>query len=434
MVTFLIVLSILVVFHEFGHFLAARYFGVAVESFSLGFGPRLLGVRRNGTDYKVCLLPVGGYVKMAGMNESESAASEPGSFQSKPRWQRLIIIAMGPAFNAFLAVALLAGLYVYQFEQPAYAGREARIGYVAGGTAADRAGLQPGDVVRSLDGRETPTWRVLRLEAAMAAGRPVAVEFEREGQLLATSIDILEAESRDAMVAPGWFPKHRVLLGQVVDGRPAAAAGFQRGDELLEINGREVVGVDHVIDSIADSGGAPLQFGLLRDGERRSVTVRPELRSDDAHWRIGVALSSRYEVERSALSPTQALIRSAAANYVYAGLIFRTLQRLVAGSVPIDTLEGPVGIYEHTQDAAAYGFGALVELMALISINLAIVNLVPVPVLDGGQILVLLVESTMRREVSVAVKARMFQVGLAFMVILFGIVMYNDLARKLAAP
>lgn len=432
--TFIFVLSVLVVFHELGHYLAARYFGVTVESFSIGFGPRLLGFKRNGTDFKICLLPVGGYVKMAGMSVTGTPTGDPGELMAKPRWQRLIIIAMGPAFNFVLAIVLLTGLYMYRYERAEFLDQEPRIGYVEPGSAAHRAGLAAGDVVRSLDTVPTPTWKDLSMESALVTGRPVDIEFERGGESLRSSIEIPPEEGMRGLGDPGWSERHWVLVGEVATGSPAAEAGVEAGDYIFRIDSEEIVAVGQAVRVVGMSEGRTLSVEVLRDGERVALEARAARSEQDGAWRVGIHLMPRHDFVDRPLPFGHALERSASENLGYAGLIFRTLRSLMVGDVSLNSLEGPVGIYEHTKDAASYGVGPLVQLMALISINLGIVNLVPIPVLDGGHILLLLVESMLRRDVSMAVRMRITQAGLVFIMILFGIVMYNDLMRKFFPP
>ena len=432
--TFIFVLSVLVVFHELGHYLAARYFGVTVESFSIGFGPRLLGFKRNGTDFKVCLLPIGGYVKMAGMTVTGTPTGDPGELLAKPRWQRLIIIAMGPVFNFVLAVVLLTGLYMYRYERAEFLDEEARIGYVEPGSAADLAGLLTGDVVRSIDAVPTPTWKDLSMESALVTGRPVEIEFERKGESRRASIEIPPDEGMRGLGAPGWSERHWVLVGDVVEGSPADVAGMQAGDYIVSIDGEEIFAVSQAVRAVGMSQGRPVAVEVRRDEQRVALVAQAAQSGEDGAWRVGVQLMPRHDFVDRPLPFSQALERSAVENYGYAGVIFRTLRALMLGDVSLKSLEGPVGIYQHTKDAASYGVGPLLQLMALISINLGIVNLVPIPVLDGGHILLLLVESMLRRDVSMAVKMRITQAGLVFIMILFGIVMYNDLMRKFFPP
>ena len=302
------------------------------------------------------------------------------------------------------------------------------------GSPADQAGLLAGDIVRSVDSAPTPTWKDLTMESALATGRPVGITFERDGAPRRAQIEIPADDRLRGLGDPGWSERHRVLLGDVLAGSPAEASGMQAGDRLLSVDGEEIVAVSQAIEVVGASAGRPLSIEVLRGEERVVLEARAAQDGPGDPWRVGVSLVPRYDFVDQPLPFGQALERSAVENYGYAGLIFRTLQSLVVGDVPLNSLEGPVGIYEHTKNAASYGLGPLVQLMALISINLGIVNLVPVPVLDGGQILLLLVESLLRRDVSMAVKMRITQAGLAFILVLFGIVMYNDLMRKFFPP
>ncbi len=434
MVNFIIVLSVLVLFHELGHYVAARYFNVDVESFSIGFGPRLIGFRRNGTDFKICLLPLGGYVKMAGQTVTGEPTGEPGELFAKPRWQRLIIVGMGPAFNFLLAVGLLAGLYMFQYERAQFLDESPRIAYVVSGSQAEAGGLAADDVVVSVDGVPTQTWKDLYMAAALASGRSVDVAVRRNGTVRRLNIEIPDAEIDGSGFNPGWTPPQTVVVGDVMANSPAAAAGIEAGDRLVRIGGADIVASQQMIDIVSSSQGRELTFLVDRAGSQELLRFGAARDGDGGPWRVGVLLQADYERIVQPLSFRQAVVQSATDNLDFAGLIFRTVGALVVGNLSVKALEGPVGIYRHTQDAAERGAGGLVQLMAIISINLGILNLLPIPVLDGGQILLLLVESSLRRDVSVAVKNRITQVGVVFIMILFAIVMYNDLARQFSLP
>ncbi len=434
MVNFIVVLSVLVLFHELGHYVAARYFGVTVEAFSIGFGPRILGVKRNGTDFKVCLLPFGGYVKMAGNAVVGGPAGDPGELTSKPRWQRLIIASMGPIFNFILAVGLLAGLYMYNFEQPVFLGEEARLGYVRPESPAAAAGIQPGDVIRSLDGATTATWKDLTLNAAVVAQRKVEVVFDRDGTTHSSEILIGGDDQMREPVDTGWSPAHRVRLDSTAAGSPAAQSGLRSGDMFVSVDGVAIVAIEQFVQIISGSGGRLLEIAVDREGAQQVFATRASLDQPSGSWRLGVMLRPQYDSIDEPLPVGQALERSVADNYGYAGLILRTLKNLFLGHLSVKTLEGPVGIYRHTQDAASYGLGPLIQLMALISVNLGIINLMPIPVLDGGTIVLLVVESLLQRDVSEAMRNRITQAGMVLILLLFGMVMYNDVMRQIFPP
>ena len=432
MVDFIIVLSVLVLFHELGHYLAARCFGVKVESFAIGFGPKLLGFERNGTDFKVCLLPVGGYVKMAGHVLAEEDTPDPNGLAAKPRWQRLVILAAGPAFNFILAVALLTGVYMHEYTRAAYLQESARIGYVTPGSAADRAGVRTDDVVLSIDGVRTPTWNDLILTSTITVGNETELILERDGAELNTSITIPELAGARGVPDPGWSAAHRVEVAELIPGLPAASAGMQVGDVFASIDGRRIISTEQVVRIVAASGGKTLPVEVERGRERRSLQLQPALQ--EGAWRFGIMMRPIHERIQGQLPFGAAFGESLRENIGFASIIFRSIGKLFIGEMAVTNLEGPVGIYEHTQAAAAFGPVALIQLMALISVNLGVVNLAPVPVLDGGQILLLCIESALRRDVSAKVKQRITQAGLVFIILLFGVVMYNDVTRQFLWP
>ena len=341
---------------------------------------------------------------------------------------------MGPAFNLVLALGLLAGLYMVRYERARFLEEEPRVAYVSPGSPADAAGVRAGDVVRSVDAVPAPTWQELLGASALAAGRAVDLEIERGGNLRRLRIEMPGDGTMRALPDPGWSAGHGAELSRVLPGSPAEAAGLQPGDLLLRMDGIDIVAVEQVIDRVLASAGRPIAIEVERGGARRALDARAEALDGGSAWRLGMHLRPRYAVIDAPLPLGQALSGAAADTASFASLIFRTVGALVVGNVSVTALEGPVGIYQHTQDAAARGAGGLIQLMAVISVNLAILNLMPIPVLDGGQILMLLVESMLRRDVSDTVKGWVTQAGLAFILILFGIVMYNDLARQFFPP
>ena len=426
---FVFVLGVMVLIHELGHFWAARYFKVRVEAFAFGFGPRLLGFRRGDTDYKVCLLPLGGYVKMAGENMGEPTG-DPDEFLSKPRWQRLIIIAMGPLFNGILAVALLQGLYMVHFERPAYMAEPPVIATVREGSAAEKEGLRPGDQIVSFDSADTPTWESVRLAEITAVDRSIPTIIRRDGDTFTVNL-LIGADSQGAGTA-GWIPSTGVRLDPI-EGSPAARAGIELGDLIVAIEGQPIRRVDDALEMIRSSGGSALSIALQRGERTVTVQVTPEFDEssspDDPAYRIGSLIGPEYTLTE--LSFGDALKQSVRDNTNNATLIFSFLRGLVEQRMSPKSLEGPIGIARLSGEAAQRGWPDLVMLMATISLNLGILNLLPIPILDGGGIVLLLFESVIRRDISVEIKERIVQVGLVFLVLLFAFVMYNDILKTL---
>ena len=435
---FLFVLGILVLIHELGHHLAARYFGVRVESFSIGFGPRLFGFRYGETDYKVCLLPLGGYVKMAGVElvgdsiSSDDVQHDPDGFLAKPRWQRLIVLLMGPLFNVLLAVALLAGMYMAHFERPKFWTQPAVVGYVQLDSPAKRAGVEQGDTILSVNGERTETWQDVTLAVISATNSTVPVEVQRDGAVRTLSLAI--GADEQGLGNAGWTEVAPVRLGQTSPGMPAAEADVQPGDLLTAINGEPMAAVEQVIDTIRALGGKEIELTLNRDGQTVTTSLTPVYDDSDVRepaWRIGVELMADSERIVTPLSFGEALRQSIDDNRKNATLIFSFLGGLAEQRFSSKQLTGPVGIAQMSGEAARRGWPELIGLMAGISLNLGIFNLLPIPILDGGSILMLLFESVMRRDVSLVVKERILQAGLVFIVLLFAFVMYNDILKAL---
>lgn len=438
---FVFVLGVLVLIHELGHHLAARYFGIRVESFSIGFGPRLFGFRYGETDYKVCLLPLGGYVKMAGVElvgdsvGEQTATVDPDGFLAKPRWQRLVVLFMGPLFNVLLAIALMTGLYMLHFERPEFLAESAEVGYVVLNSGAARAGIERGDRIVSIDGEATPQWQAVRMAEIANVNSTVVVEVERDGAIIELPVAI--GADDDGLGVAGWAVESLVRLGDAGKGTPAAAADIRNGDLVVAINRQPILAVEQVVDRIRALGGTEIELTLDRDGDRLTTLITPvydeKTDVDDPAWRIGVGLGAIHETVVSELGFGAALGQSIADNRTSATLIVRILKGLVAQRVPASTLTGPVGIAKMSGEAARRSWQELVALMAGISLNLGIFNLLPIPVLDGGSILLLLFESVIRRDVSLVVKERILQVGLAFIVLLFAFVMYSDISKSLGS-
>jgi len=418
----------MVLVHELGHLLAARLFKVRVEAFAFGFGPRLFGFKHGDTDYKVCLLPLGGFVKMSGENVGEPS-DEPDSLLSKPRWQRIIIAFAGPLFNGILSVVLLVGLFMTHYERPTFWAEPAVIGYVEDDSPAKRAGVAQGDEVVSFDGEPTPDWDSLRRVEATAALKRVEIEVRREGRIERMTFGI--DAGMHGIGAAGWHESAPVRLGRSQPGAPASKADIKPNDVLVAIDGEQIDSVAEVFDLIGRSGGTELTLDILRGTEVHQTKVTPEYDEPADAWRIGIYLGPAYDMVVTRAGLGEAFRLSLKRNAADATLIFRFLEGLFEQRMSARSLQGPLGIAQMSGEAAEAGWPALIQLMAGISLNLGIFNLFPIPILDGGVILMLLVESVIRRDVSLAVKERIMQVGLVALMLLFAFVMYNDILRAL---
>ena len=428
----IVVLGVMILVHELGHFVAAKYFGIRVHVFSFGFGPRLFGFERGGTDYRVSALPLGGYVKMAGENPGDPVSGSPDEFQSKPRWQRFIVAVMGPAMNILLAIGLLAGLFMVHYQKPAYHEGPAIIGEVESGSPAAAAALEPGDRIARVNNRENPNWQDLELLVASNPGQELEVVVERGGEQFVRQLKP-EPQGRTQLGSAGWYPVMPAKLQAVEPGLPAAQAGLQAGDEIVSINGAPIKFWPKITEILQNTQGQELEVGFLRKGEPMTTQLMPVRGSaqgdPETKWRIGVAFAN--DVITRQLGFSEALSESLATNKKFAFLIFEFVGKMFRNEMSVRTMEGPIGIARLSGQAARQGLPELVSLMAAISLNLGIFNLFPIPVLDGGMILLLLIEGLLRRDLNLQVKERITQVGFALLMLLAVLVIYNDIVKTL---
>ena len=427
---FLFVLGVLVFVHELGHFLVARWHGVRVHTFSLGFGPKLFSFRRGDTEYCLSVVPLGGYVKLAGENalEEEANGSDPlasDQFMAKSKWVRFQVYVAGPVMNILLAVVVAAVVLSRGADVPIYRSASPVIGSIADGSPASAAGLQVGDQVVSLDGVPMPTWDEFEMAFVPKAGRELSLVVNRKGESITvrvTPVAIGSYEMGDLGVGPVLRPQST----QVNPGSPAEQAGLERGDVLLAVNGLRELPQEQIIERIRASADAPLMLTVERAGQARDFSVTP--RGPQGAALIGVGIS-QFEVRRIDPSIFEAVKLSVEQNWETTRLIGKTLGGLLTRETPVRQLMGPVGIAQLSGSAAELGWVALLNLMAMISLNLGLLNLMPVPVLDGGHIAILAVEGLARRDLSIRVKERILVAGATVMVLLMVTVIYNDIAR-----
>jgi regulator of sigma E protease len=421
-----IVLGVMVLVHEWGHFIVAKSFGVRVDIFSIGFGTRLWGWKRGDTDYRISALPLGGYVKMAGDNPLEERKGEPDEFLSKPRWQRVLIALAGPAMNIILSIVLVAGIYMRGSKQPAFLDRPMVLAGVLQNSSAQKAGLAAGDRVIKVNDVSDPTWDRAQLELmSTLPGHSISVVVDRNGQQISTSV----AASPSVEDVFG-YPTDHLLIAAVSPGTPADRSGLQAGDEILKVNGTALVNGAEFPPMVEKTAGAPLDLEVLRGDRTLHITIRPanvNPGSGAPRWQIGVLRTGDLVDRRLSFGP--AIVESAGMNALMARQIVYVVIELFRGQMSLKQLEGPLGIAKESGRAARQGLSELLSLMAMIGVNLAVLNLLPIPPLDGGHILMLFIEGTIRRDLSVRVKERFVTVSMVFLLLVFAIVMYNDVLR-----
>ncbi len=425
----LVLIGVMILVHELGHFWAARIFDVHVEVFSFGFGPRLFGFRRGETDYRLSLVLFGGYVKMAGEQPGEEAVEDPRSFLRKPRWQRLIIAAAGPAMNILLSVGILTGLFMVHYQKVVQEGPSV-VGHVEPNSPAAKAGVQKGDVIAEFDGQGNPSWEDISLKTIEGAYKSLSLTLQRNGSPVKTQITPL-LDDKEGIGQAGWDEDGPIEAAAISPGMPADKAGLQTGDILLSIDGQPIRSRFTVLDAIKGGNGKPVVMQVLRKGQQLSLTVTPTFNKAEAkpRWMIGVIPDLKRNILNSQLSFPAALHESVSQNTKNATLIVGFLKGMLERRLPAKSLEGPIGIARRSGEAAREGPVAFLALMTVVSLNLAIFNLLPIPILDGGVIVLLLVEMLMGRDVSMAVKENILKVGFVFLMMVVVLVLYNDISK-----
>lgn len=453
---FALVLGSMVVIHEFGHFIVAKLFGVRVEIFSVGMGKRLWGFKRGDTDYRLSLLPIGGYVKMAGENLDEQLTGAPDEFMSKPKWQRFCVAIAGPVMNIITAIAIPATMAMISHQLPAYVNQPAVINVVAIGSAAEQAGLQRGDLIVSIDGLEDPNWQEVEDRVLINPDQDIPVVVKRHGEiknltLRVASRQIEQEKIGDAGFQPFLGPDTKMIASSVNSGSPAEVAGLKAGDQITAINGMPVklnenpatdasnekafYSMGDVIRSIQNSNGQPLALTVKRGDETLDLKATPNVEADGKS-RIGFAPQVKdIDAAVTQLSLPAAIKYSVEWNLRIVRLTAMAIGQIFSGQRSAgDTVTGPIGIFKLSGQAAEQGVRPVLELTAFLSLNLGVFNLLPIPVLDGGLIFMLALEALLGlfgMTLTLRVKERMIQVGFVMLMLLMGFVIFNDISKLL---
>lgn len=433
---FIVLIGLMVVVHELGHFVVAKLCGVRVEAFSVGFGPRLFGVKYGDTDYKVCLLPLGGFVKMTGeLPGEEQHTDDPGAFTSHPRWQRMLIGVAGPVANFVLAFVLMLFYFGWINEVPNLP--HSTVEYVTQSSPAAKAGIETGDVFKKFGEAVNPDLETLMETARRDAGQTIPVTLERAGKLVTTTLSLPSGIGQDGganLPAIGLdlhFASGPIGVNAVTPGSPAEKAGLRANDSILAVDGYEFHSLDPFIDYLQDGKGKAVTLTVERNGKTLPPMVVSPM-EQGKRWILGFeGKAPAYPpIERRPMQFGDAVAASTDFCRTGSTMIFDMLGRLVKRQVSIKQLSGPVGIAQVAGQAAETKYWwPKFQVAAEISLNLGILNLLPFPILDGGLILFLLIESLMRHDISIQIKERVYQAAFVVLVVFFVYVSFNDVSK-----
>ncbi len=435
-VQLLLVLGLMVLVHEFGHFAVAKLCGVRVEAFAIGFGKRLIGFRRGDTEYQINLLPLGGYVKMAGEIPGEAVTNDPGELNNHPRWQRMLIALAGPVANFILAFCLMTGGYMLWNEVNEYISGQAVTDYISPDSPVAKTGIHSGETIVHYDNVENPTWEDVFNHSALNLNQTIPFSYVHDGQRVNTTFFVASKETPDQFSPDtlGFVPKMQstaVKVMALVSGTPAERAGLQPGDQIERIDSLAVHSVPALLAYMQDQKGKPAVLNVLRNGQTLTLNVTPELTDVEGSkaYRLGFQpVPPPVKVEK--LSFAKSMKASLVFNVKSAGMIRDVIKGMFERHISVKSLSGPIGIGQIVHQAAQMpGHLPLIGTMANISINLGILNLLPFPILDGGMIFLLLIESAFRRDLNQNIKERIYQVAFVCIVVFAVMVIFNDITK-----
>ncbi|WP_429885045.1 RIP metalloprotease RseP [Geoalkalibacter halelectricus] len=428
----IIMLGILVFIHELGHFCVAKMAGVKVLKFSLGFGPRLVSRQWGETEYMICAVPLGGYVQMLGEGSGENGESgeltpeeRTRSYAAKSPGKRLAIVAAGPLMNLALPFLVLPLAYMIGVSMPAFLEARPCVGYVVADSDGAAAGFSPGDCIESINGQSVASWSEANRKLITFAGDDLDFVVQRDGRHL--GLQIPAAAGHLETQAIGLFPDQEARVGGLALGMPAEAAGLREGDLIVQVGEMPIKSWYDLRIGIQQGQGQPQVVAVERDGERLEFTLTAQRGGRDDDYLIGIAPAQELITKR--YGPVAAMAAGAGRTLELIDLTIVFIQKLFGGNVSVDNIGGPITVVQVAGQAAQTDVSSILLVLAFLSIQLGILNLLPIPILDGGHIVFNLFELIFRRPLSPRTREIAQQIGLMLLILLMILAFYNDLMR-----
>lgn len=427
---FLILVGILVTFHEGGHFLAAKIFKFPVEIFSLGFGPKLLSFRRKETEYRISAIPFGGFVKIKGLGIDESMLfSKEAPEDRGTKFQKFLIFFSGAFVNILLAVFILTVSFMIGIEIPAFLMDPVVVGYIEKESPAFNIGLKTGDRILEIDGKKINNWEDFKTIEALSGEKKVRIKFQRDGEIKEEEV-LLEKKGKYKIGSLGIYPEFKPIVIKTEEASPAMKAGIMPKDIIEEVDGIKIHSAYELINYVSENPEKELTLKVKRD--KKEIEIKAVPRKVEGKGKLGIYLQSMPDetiLKKYPLLP--ALKESIKSCLENATLAFKVLKNFLSGRGEIAQISGPIDMAKFSGEAMRSGLSYFLNIMGIISLQLAIFNLLPIPALDGGHLFILLIEIIIRRNISVKVKYRILQFGFTLLLSLMAIVLVSDLLKNL---
>ncbi len=431
----IILLGILVFVHELGHFCVAKFCGVKVLKFSLGFGPRLVSRQWGETEYMICAIPLGGYVQMLGEGGGEQgedaeipAEEEHRSFSKQSLLRRMAIVAAGPIMNLALPFMVLPLAFLVGINLPAYLDEPPCVGYVIPDSEAEQAGFLQGDCITAISGQEVLTWTDTGPALVNSAGEPIAFKFSRDHESAEITFDA-ENGALEGLQSIGLLPGQDAVVGALAPAMPAVEAGIQEGDRILSVGDRKIVSWYELKGAIQEIGGRPVTLIIERDYKELPIKIVPRKIDGNDDYLIGVSPQQKTIFKSFSLGESIKAGAERSIQLIDLTLVF--IQKLFAGHVSTSNIGGPITVVQIAGQAAQTDLSAILSVLAFLSIQLGILNLLPIPILDGGHLFFYAFEMVFRRPLSLRAREWAQQLGLILLIMLMVLAFYNDIVRMI---